>query len=119
MSESTPIEQIAKCLLARRFRYASEDDLQEGIAQAFAEDGIPFTREVSVGLTSRIDFLVDRIGVEVKTKGALASVTRQLYRYAASDQIGSLVLVTTRAQHRGVPQIILGKACHAVWLCSL
>lgn len=119
MTDSAIVDRIEQCLLAKRFRYSDEEDLQAGIAQTLAEAAIPFAREVHLIGAGRIDFLVDWIGIEVKTKGSRIAVTRQLYRYAANQLLSELMLVTTRAQHRGIPETILGKKCRTVWLCGL
>lgn len=44
----------------------------------------------------RIDFMVGKVGLELKIKGSWPEVARQLDRYAASADIGALVLVTSR-----------------------
>ena len=57
----------------------------------------------------RIDFLTDNgAGIEVKVAGSLAAATRQLLRYAHSPDVRALLLVTTVAAHRGIPQVLAG-----------
>lgn len=97
--------------LARSLRgFPSEEALQSAIAAALAARGVPFEREVSLSRADRIDFVVlGRVGLEVKVGGALAAVTRQLHRYAQSERLAALMLVTTRTRHLAVPSSLNGK----------
>jgi hypothetical protein len=65
--------------------------------------GFVVERECVLSAGSRIDFLIrnscQSVGLEVKVKGALASVQRQLERYARDPRVESLILATTRATH--------------------
>lgn len=101
-------EPILNVLAARRFNYASEEDLQQGLAVALAAAGFDVEREVRLDNRSRIDLLVGRVGIEVKVAGAATSVLRQLRRYALSDRIDGLVLVTSRVRHQA-PSKLEGK----------
>lgn len=56
------------------------------------------------------------IGVEVKAKGAVSAVTRQLLRYAYYDEVTELVLLTTRHQHGQVPREMNGKRVQVIFL---
>jgi hypothetical protein len=58
------------------------------------------------------------IGVEVKCKGSLAAVTRQLDRYAAQDSVSALLLVTSRAQLIYQPASLGGKPVRVVHLLA-
>jgi hypothetical protein len=69
-----------------------------------------FSREVKLSAAERIDFLMaDGLGIEVKVKGSLSDVTRQLHRYAQITEIKSLLLVTTKARHLEAPRSLNGK----------
>lgn len=114
---------LATIISAHRFRWASETDLQEGLAQCLAEYGYPVEREVRLSGRDRIDLLVHRTGIEVKvakpgTATPIERVLAQLGRYAQSDQVDELVLVSTSARHRIVPQTVGGKPLRAVVLQS-
>lgn len=85
---------------AHRFRHATEDELQQGLAEALAAAGYRVEREARLNTRDRIDLLVDAVGVEVKIAGIPRDVERQLERYALSDRVRALVLVTNRARHR-------------------
>ncbi|MFD2082870.1 hypothetical protein SAMN05421678_11839 [Actinopolymorpha cephalotaxi] len=102
-----------------RFTWPNEAQLQEGIAAALASRGVPAEREVRLSGRDRIDLAVGNVGIEVKVAGNAANVRRQLTRYAASDQLEELVLVTTKAAHRGIPEEIGGKPVHLVWLSGV
>lgn len=100
---------VAAAITLAHFVYRAEDQLQEGIAAALTAAGMPVTREVRLTARDRVDLLTGRVGVEVKVAGAADAVLRQLQRYATSDRIDELVLVTTRAHHRALPTQIGGK----------
>lgn len=64
---------------------------------------------------SRLDFYVKHLGasrgtaIEVKVGGSLSDLTRQLARYAESDRITGLLVVTTKDRHRQLPESFNGK----------
>lgn len=92
-----------------RFNHVSERELQDGIAQVFLLRGIRFDRELRLGPEDVPDFVVDGIAVEVKVKGSLSAVTRQLHRYAQHKQVRAVVLVTAKAQLANQPAEMNGK----------
>lgn len=97
----TTASDVAAAICRHSFRYASEDELQAGVAGVLAAAGFAVEREVRLSLRDRIDLLVDGcVGVEVKIAGIPSSVERQMRRYAESDRLTGLVLVTNRARHR-------------------
>jgi hypothetical protein len=112
--------------LAERFistlrRQPTEKVLQDAIAASFTEAKIRFEREAILSRGDRIDFVVfgaagEEVGIEVKIDGSLAEVTRQLHRYAQHERLTSLILVTTRATHRGAPREFNGKTIHVLHL---
>jgi hypothetical protein len=93
-------QTVAEAIGRFRISYANERDLQQALVLVFAEAGIPAEAEVVLGPGCRIDFLVDRTGVEVKVDGSPAEVRRQVDRYLEFDTLDELLLVTTRARHR-------------------
>jgi hypothetical protein len=105
----TTAAAVAAAVEAFRYRYRDEADLQAAITAALASAGFPVAREVDLGPHGRIDLLVGRIGVEVKTDACSAAVVAgQLQRYARSDRVDALVLATTRVRHRSVPRTLHG-----------
>lgn len=102
------------------FRAPNEAFLQGALAAALTEAGFSVHTEVALSRRDRIDLLVDRVGIEVKMKGSAASVAWQLQRYAASDLIDELVLVSTKAAHCGfLGREIGGKPLITIWACDL
>lgn len=107
---------IASTLRRYRFRYyANERDLQDAIAHVLRQERLPVEREARLDAHSRVDLLVARFVVEVKIAGGANAVRRQLERYAASERVDGLVLVTTRARHV-YPDAIGGKPLEVVSL---
>lgn len=108
------IYEIANTVRGFRFRYVSEDQLQEALAAALTSAGFSVEREVRLDSRNRVDLVVmrpafgervERIGVEVKIDGSAADVARQCARYLASDEIDGLVLVTSRVGHVKVDEV--------------
>lgn len=95
---------IVTLLGQQSFCYASEADLQAAIERVFDVAGVHAEREVRLTARDRIDFLVDRVGVEIKIDGGSRDVERQLRRYLESDCIDGVLLVTTRSKHRAIEQ---------------
>lgn len=97
-------DEIADVILdARPFTYTTEASLQRELAAALSEAGYDVAAEVTLSDgASRIDFLVDGVGIEVKIQGGWVDVARQLVRYGHCDEIRALMLVTTRAAHTKV-----------------
>lgn len=100
------VRTIIKLVERTRFHYSSEADLQDGLALVFPNA----KREYSLTPTDRIDFLADGVGIEVKTHGANTDILRQLHRYAQSEEIDALILLTTISRHKvGLPAEMNGK----------
>lgn len=101
-----PLDAIAEGLTAALQRHppraANEAELQAILWDHLQAIDRRTVREHVLTRADRIDFLLGRVGIEVKVKGSSADVTRQLWRYADSPQIDGLLLVTTRREHRRV-----------------
>ena len=92
-----------------------EYDLHAMIAEALREDGLEYVHERPLAPRCRIDFLVGDVGIEVKKgRPAPAQLRRQLARYAASEEISALIVVTQRAV--SLPAAICGKRIYQVSL---
>lgn len=111
-------EELAGLLTSHGFRFQDEAELQSGIQQVLAGADIRFQREVDIGRKDRIDFLVEpRIGLEVKIRCGLSDMTRQLHRYAQSDQVDAIVLATTSRRFLSlVPRRLNDKPIVVAWL---
>jgi hypothetical protein len=100
---------LADTIGRSRYRYASEDDLQEGLAAALVP-AYTVEREVRISDHSRVDLLVDGdLVIEVKVAGTADALLRQVTRYAASPRVAGLVAVTTRVRHLALPDTVGGK----------
>lgn len=49
------------------------------------------------------------VAVEVKTKGGLSDLTRQVYRYAELASVSGVLVVTTKNMHARLPPEAMGK----------
>lgn len=113
MSVLTPtLAEVLTSLRGKRFRYQTELDLHEGLSAAFDEGGVAHRREVYVP-GGRIDFVVARLGIEVKIKGTATALERQIGKYALADELDEFLVITTRRTHNAVPRTIGGKR---VWV---
>lgn len=114
----TVLTTDAVCAALTRFRYAYPDEsgLQAALSEALSAAEIPVTREVQLTARDRIDILCGRIGIEVKTAGTAIAAYRQCQRYAHSDALDALVLLTTRVDHATLPTTVGGKPLRVVLL---
>ncbi len=110
------VADVVEEILAHRFHYVGEAELQDGIWTVLEEVGFGPRREVVLNVSDRIDFMVGAIGIEVKVDGSLSAIIRQSMRYAKCPEIEELLIVTTLARHRRMPELINGKR---VTLCHL
>lgn len=115
---SPPIDTDGIATLCQRLRFqgTKECELQDALETLIRSSFSEVTREAKLGETDRVDFLVGNVAVEVKVDGRTMQVARQLRRYMESDRIQALVLVTTRAKHKALPQTLGGKPLVVVWL---
>ena len=111
------LDRLLKALPAHRYAYANERQLQDGIERVLTAAAVAFVREARMSRSDRPDFLIaPGIALEVKVDGSLSLVTRQLFRYAQLVDVHTIVLVTTRMQHRQFPAELDGKPVHVVHL---
>ena len=93
------VPALTALLLGARYRSrVTEGAVQDDIASCLTSAGTTFEREVELGPTDRIDFMIGTVGLEVKVQGSANQVLRQLQRYAQSPRVTELVLFTMRAQ---------------------
>lgn len=92
-----------------RFNYANESELQLGIEAALLKGEFSFEKELSLDDFSRLDFFVDgEIAIETKIGGSAAQLMRQVSRYAQSEQVTGILVITNRASHM-LPRTFNGK----------
>jgi hypothetical protein len=110
---------VADTIRSCRFRYASEDQLQQGLEEALLAHGFAVEREVRLDGRNRIDLMVDRaIGVEVKVAGTAEQLRRQAARYVRFDEVEGLVIVTSRVRHLAASLRLNGKPIEVVCLAG-
>lgn len=92
------MDRIATALSTVRMPAQPEEyDIHAAVADALADAGLEYTHEYKLGPRCRIDFLVGRVGIEVKKgRPATADLTRQLRRYLESDALDAVIVVTQR-----------------------
>jgi hypothetical protein len=106
------IENILSSLGELRIGISSDEfQIQSMVEQALLEHQISFEKEYRLAPRNRIDFFIDGgIGLEVKRgKPNKTQVTKQLQRYATSEEIKAIVLVVDRTV--AIPNEINGKKC--------
>lgn len=90
------LKDLSKLLSRYRLAYQSEEDLQELIERILLKEGLPYFREVILSPQDRIDFTIGKIGIEIKIKGTLTNLTRQLHRYTLHPNLDSILVVTDK-----------------------
>lgn len=97
----TRLRRVREAIMFYRFSYATEDDLQHGIASAIAQDWA-VVREHTLKGRQRIDLYLPalRVGIETKVDGNPGDVLGQCLRYLEHPDIDALLLVTCRARHQ-------------------
>ena len=113
------MQELLEALAGLRLPVVREErEICLAIERALTERGIPFVREARLGPAARVDFLCGCVALEVK-KGRpdRRTLLRQLMRYAASEQVHALVLVTERSA--ALPASVGGKPLRLVALNRL
>lgn len=101
--------EVTTLLSRYRIMGLAEAIVQDQIERALRKEGVAFEREVELAPGDRIDFMIEGVGVEVKTKGTRAQIIRQLARYIRNDRIEEIVLAaTSRRVLAGMPDEITG-----------
>jgi hypothetical protein len=114
--QAEELQIIRQIILSYRYQHADEAGLQAGITAALHTAGRPAHREVRLTAQSRIDILTGRVGIEIKVRGATDALLRQLQRYAQHELVDALIVVTTVAKHRSLPQSVGGKPLAVIHL---
>jgi hypothetical protein len=102
------LESLRSIVALARVRHTTELELQDGLAEILTGNGIGFVRERALG-DDRVDFFIEGIALEVKTRGGLSDVTRQLHGYAEHEDVTAVLLATTLARHNQMPDHMNGK----------
>lgn len=112
-NKESQLDLIEELLRSYRFNFATEAELQSAVETILIENKFEFIREFNLTEKDRIDFLIGSVGLEIKIGFSYADVIRQLHRYAQSERIEALILLTSRLQH-SMPLEINGKT-----LCTI
>jgi hypothetical protein len=115
-AESMTPQKLVTLLNGYRYSLDSENALQEGIAKSLRRENVEFEREVPLTKRDRIDFMVGRIGLEVKIGGTFSMLLRQLDRYAQCPEVDALVVMASRSRLTNVPCELRGKP---ICVCGL
>jgi hypothetical protein len=113
VDDETLAVMLVTTIEGHTFSFTDEEELQRGLAEILPPNST--RREVQLTQKDRIDFMVEGVGIEVKIKGSLAALTRQLHRYAQLDAIEALIVVTPVARLTRLPESLNGKpvlVCH-------
>lgn len=111
---------IVKALANVAIRTTDELELNGAVRSLLDAAGIAYEAEVRLTERDRIDFLTDNaVGIELKTKGSTAALVRQLERYAQSERVDVLVVVTTLRRLTLLPMTVHGKMVTAICVGGL
>jgi len=113
------MERVYEALTALRAPLQQgEYDLHRLVMDALEKAGVTYAHEVPLAPRCRIDLLCGGVGIEIKRgKPEPARIRAQLTRYAACEQVSSLILVAERTV--AVPKMICGKPVRVICLNRL
>ena len=117
-TDTRTLDQVLALLRGYRYPINTEAALQVAVEKVLTDAGIRFVRELVLDPTNRLDFYLPdlRVALELKIKGSVAEVTRQLFRYTQDDRIDVVVLMTSRYTHCDVPNVMRGKPIEVITL---
>lgn len=124
MNAEDAVLAVVRCFANLAVVVRDETELQVAVARTLVKHGVPFVEQAQVHgplgeSLGRIDFMCGRVGLELKTKGGLSPLLRQLDRYASSPQIIALVMITTRRMLARLPAQLRSKPVVSVVVGSL
>ena len=113
------LESVLDALKELRSPFALyENDIHQMVADRLSEAGLPFVHEAKLAPGCRIDFLAADIGIEIKKgKPDAKALARQLMRYAQSEQVAALIVLSQRTV--ALPSETAGKPVHGIVLNHL
>lgn len=110
------IDQVESALVDIAILAAGEKGVHDAVESLLREAGLDPEREVRLTARDRVDLMVGRVAVEIKVAGDVIDVLRQCQRYARSDQVDSVLLVTTSPGHTNIPPAVGGKPLRAIYV---
>ncbi len=123
MCEDMTMRVVCALKTIRCSAACTEEELHIQTAQALRAAGLEAQHEVSLAPRCRIDFMCGGVGIEIKkSRPERAKLIAQLMRYAACEQVHSLVVAAPRGVN--LPREIAGKqvtliALERLWGISL
>lgn len=118
MARQKKIDAVASALSGMGATSVTEADLQRMVCRRLTERGMEFREQVRTENGARFDFMVGKIAMELKIKGGLAPLLRQLDRYA-QEKLDGIVVVTTKRQLMVLPAELRGMPIRGVWIGCL
>ncbi len=95
-----------------------EYEIHAMIDRALTDASIPHIHEFRIAPGRRIDFICERIGIEVKKgRPQSAALRRQAEKYLSDDQLDALIVVLQKPCH--LPDAICGKPVYVLCLNRL
>lgn len=114
-AETIAPDSVVAALGDGRFSLEREKQTQSEIAAHLSvHHGFALRREVDLGERNIIDFMIERVGVEVKIGGSKRAIYSQCERYCRTGKLSALILATNVAI--GFPPTIDGVPCFVVSL---
>lgn len=113
-------ERLCRALRGHGLAPTTEAEFQQAVCRLLQKGGVGFAEQVIDG-RNRYDLVMVEGGVvlELKIKGTLARLIRQLDRYAKREDCQFLVVVTTRRQLLRLPASLHGKPVEAIFMGSV
>lgn len=102
-----------------QFRFSDEVQLHQGIATALEAGGYTFEHECWLDSSSRVDFRLDGIVIEVKVAGSYSAALAQAHRYARIPDVSAVMLATTKRWAMSDEDRLFYVAGKPVSLCPL
>ena len=102
------VDAVVDVIRGYRYTHTGEAALRDAVAATLAAHGWEPEVERRLSDRDRVDVLVGRVAVECKTAGTWQALARQAQRYAHSDAVDGIVVVTTKAAHLTLPDTLAG-----------
>lgn len=90
------LSALARTVGSFNYRYGSEVQLHEALAEVLGLAGYSFEREHVLDAKNRADFWLDGLVIEVKVDGTLSEALRQVDRYISLSQVRGVLLASTQ-----------------------
>lgn len=112
-------DEVLEALRAMRPPFALyEADIHHLVGERLSECGLNCQHEVTIAKGCRIDYLVEGVGVEIKKgKPNASALLLQLRRYAQSERIESLIVISWQSVR--LPGKVDGKPVYSLTLSQL